>query len=263
MRKTILATAVLAALAASASVMAQEAAAPASEHTFTANVTLASEYIYRGIGQTNRKPAIQGGFDYSHASGLYAGVWGSNISWLSDAGNGTSSSAEIDLYGGYKNTFAGGDWNYDLGVLRYNYPGTFPAGFTKADTTELYGAIGWKWLTLKYSHVVSSHIFGFTGANGLDNTRGSGYLELNAAYDLGDGWGVLGHVGHQKIKNNDDASYTDYKVGVTKDVGFGTVGLSYWTTNAKACGDTPATYCNAFNKDLGEGRALLSFTKTF
>ncbi|BBN89304.1 TorF family putative porin [Azospira sp. I09] len=261
MRKTLIATAVLAALAASSTVMAEEAA-PA-EHTFTANVTLASEYIYRGIGQTNRKPALQGGFDYSHASGLYAGVWGSNVSWLSDAATNISSSVEIDLYGGYKNTFAGGDWNYDVGVLRYNYPGTYPSGYTKADTTELYGAIGWKWLTLKYSHVVSSHIFGFTGANGTDNTRGSGYLELNAAYDLGDGWGVLGHVGHQKIKNNDDASYTDYKVGVTKDVGFGTVGLSYWTTNAKACGDSTPVYCNAFNKDLGEGRALLSFTKTF
>ena len=261
MRKTLIATAVLAALAASSTVMAEEAA-PA-EHTFTANVTLASEYIYRGIGQTNRKPALQGGFDYSHASGLYAGVWGSNVSWLSDAATNISSSVEIDLYGGYKNTFAGGDWNYDVGVLRYNYPGTYPSGYTKADTTELYGAIGWKWLTLKYSHVVSSHIFGFTGSNGTDNTRGSGYLELNAAYDLGDGWGVLGHVGHQKIKNNDDASYTDYKVGVTKDVGFGTVGLSYWTTNAKACGDSTPVYCNAFNKDLGEGRALLSFTKTF
>lgn len=261
MRKTLIATAVLAALAASSTVMAEEAA-PA-EHTFTANVTLASEYIYRGIGQTNRKPALQGGFDYSHASGLYAGVWGSNVSWLSDGRNDVSSSLELDLYGGYKNTFAGGDWNYDVGVLRYNYPGTYPSGYTKADTTELYGAIGWKWLTLKYSHVVSSHIFGFTGSNGTDNTRGSGYLELNAAYDLGDGWGVLGHVGHQKIKNNDDASYTDYKVGVTKDVGFGTVGLSYWTTNAKACGDSTPVYCNAFNKDLGEGRALLSFTKTF
>lgn len=261
MRKTLIATAVLAALAASSTVMAEEAA-PA-EHTFTANVTLASEYIYRGIGQTNRKPALQGGFDYSHASGLYAGVWGSNVSWLSDGRNDVSSSLELDLYGGYKNTFAGGDWNYDVGVLRYNYPGTYPGSYTKADTTELYGAIGWKWLTLKYSHVVSSHIFGFTGANGTDDTRGSGYLELNAAYDLGEGWGVLGHVGHQKIKNNGDASYSDYKVGVTKDVGFGTVGLSYWTTNAKACGDTPATYCNAFNKDLGEGRALLSFTKTF
>ncbi|MDF9432859.1 hypothetical protein EM868_24250, partial [Cupriavidus gilardii] len=53
----------------------------ASPHTFTANVTLASEYRYRGIMQTNRRPAIQGGFDYSHVSGFYAGNWNSSISW--------------------------------------------------------------------------------------------------------------------------------------------------------------------------------------
>ena len=60
------------------------------------------------------------------------------------------------------------------------------------DTTEVYGAIGWKWLTAKYSHVVSSHIFGWAAANTTSgDTRGSGYLELNAAYDLGD----LAHQG--------------------------------------------------------------------
>jgi uncharacterized protein (TIGR02001 family) len=238
------------------------ATAPASPHTFTGNVTLASEYIYRGIGQTNRKPAIQGGFDYSHASGFYAGVWGSNISWLSDGHSDVSAPIEIDVYGGYRNTFGGGDWNYDVGVLTYNYPGTYPAGFTSPDTTEVYGLIGWKWLSLKYSNVVSSHIFGFVSTDGGD-TRGSGYLDLSANYDLGSGWGVLGHVGHQKIKGFSDASYTDWKVGATKDLGFGVVGLSYWKTNAKSCGDSAPVYCNAFGTDLGKGRALLIFTKTF
>ncbi|HJW02246.1 MAG TPA: TorF family putative porin [Azospira sp.] len=266
MRKTFIATAVLAALAASSSVMAEEAAAVAAtpEHTFTANVGLASEYIYRGIGQTNRKPAIQGGFDYSHASGLYAGVWASNISWLSDASADVSAPIEIDIYGGYKNTFAGGDWNYDVGVLTYNYPMNKKNGVSvvNPDTTEVYGAIGWKWLTAKYSHVVSSHIFGWAAANTTSgDTRGSGYLELNAAYDLGDGWGVNGHVGHQKIKDFSDASYSDYKLGVTKDVGFGTVGVAYWNTNAK--GNVGEPYRNAYNKDLGSGRVLVNFTKTF
>lgn len=260
--------ALLAALSASA--FAQTPAAPAepaavaAPQPFTGNLTLASEYIYRGIGQTNRKPAVQGGFDYAHASGLYAGVWGSNISWLSDTpGANISAPLELDVYGGYKNTFAGGDWNYDVGVLTYNYPGSYPAGFVKPDTTELYGAIGWTWLTFKYSHVVSSHIFGFTGANGSDKTRGSQYFELNATYDLGNGWNLLGHLGRQNIRHNGDASYTDWKIGATKDVGIGTVGLSYIATNAKACGDTPAVYCNQFNKDLGKGRVLLAFTKNF
>ena len=109
---------------------AEPAAAPAP---FTGNFTLASEYIYRGIGQTNRKPAVQGGFDYAHASGLYIGVWGSNISWLSDQPGDISSSIEIDLYGGYKGSF-GGDFSYDLGALRYHYPGSYPRGFVDADT---------------------------------------------------------------------------------------------------------------------------------
>ncbi len=237
---------------------AAAADAPASEHGFTGNLTLASEYVYRGIGQTNRKPALQGGFDYAHASGLYAGVWGSNISWLADLG-GISSSVELDVYGGYKGAFSE-DLSYDLGVLTYNYPGTYPAGFTKADTTEVYAGLGWKWLSAKYSHVVSSHIFGWTGVAG-EKTRGSGYLELNANVDLGDGWSLNGHVGRQKIRNFSAASYTDWKFGVAKDVGFGSVGLAYVGTNAN--GDAGEPYRNAFGKDLGKSRLLLTFSKTF
>ncbi|MDA0188827.1 MAG: TorF family putative porin, partial [Proteobacteria bacterium] len=75
MKKTIVASALLALFATSA--FAQDAA-PASPHSVTGNVTLASEYIYRGIGQTNREPAIQGGFDYAHSSGFYLGTWASS-----------------------------------------------------------------------------------------------------------------------------------------------------------------------------------------
>ncbi|MCK9990278.1 MAG: TorF family putative porin [Rugosibacter sp.] len=251
-------------IAAAASVLSLPMLAIADDapYTFTGNVTLASEYIYRGIEQTAGKPAIQGGFDFAHSSGFYLGVWGSNISWISDGLPGTTASVEMDVYGGYKNTFAGGDWNYDIGVLSYVYPvSNFPANTTKPDTTEVYGAIGWKWLTLKYSHVVSSHIFGFNSATGGD-TRNSGYVDLTGTYDLGSGWGVSGHVGHQKIKDFSDASYTDYKIGATKDVGLGTVGLYYSDTNAKSCGDATPVYCNLNNRDLGKGRVVLTFSKS-
>lgn len=261
-RKSLTASAVAAVLAAPAA-GALAADAPASPHTFTGNVTLASEYLYRGIAQTNGKMAIQGGFDYAHASGFYLGTWGSNISWLSDSNARVSAPIELDIYGGYKSTFGGGDWNYDVGVLTYNYPGDYPAGYTKPDTTEVYGALGWKWLSAKYSYVVSNHIFGFTSTTG-GNTRGSGYLDLTGTFDLGAGWGLTAHAGHQTIKDFSDASYSDYKLGVTKDVGVGTVGLYVSDTNAKgACPFSTSTpYCNAFGRDLGKSRAVLSFTKT-
>ncbi|HEY6896551.1 MAG TPA: TorF family putative porin [Rhodocyclaceae bacterium] len=267
LKKSLISTAVAAALMVPAlSAFAADAApaaeaAPASPHTFTANVTLASEYIYRGIAQTRGNPAIQGGFDYSHASGLYAGTWASSISWLGDTAAASGAGMEWDIYGGYKNSFAGGDWNYDVGVLTYNYPGHYAAGIPRADTTELYGQIGYKWLTLKYSHVVSSHIFGWTSTTG-GKTDGSGYLDLSGSYDLGNGWGVAAHVGHQRIKDRATASYSDWKLGVTKDVGFGVVGLAYTDTNAKDTCSKGEDYCLG-GYEAGKGTAVLSFTKTF
>jgi uncharacterized protein (TIGR02001 family) len=275
MRKLVIASAVATAFAVPASVaFAADAApaAPAPTYTFTGNVSLVSEYDYRGIEQTYGKPAIQGGFDYTHASGFYLGTWGSSISWISDGGTtGTSAPTEIDVYGGYKNTFAGGDWNYDVGVLTYNYPGNYPKDYpyAKPDTTEVYGALGWKWLSAKYSYVVSDHIFGFgtttdvTSPKIKASTKGSSYLDLTATFDLGGGWGISGHYGNQTIKDFSDASYADYRVGLTKDVGFGSVGLTVTDTNAKHNCAKSEPYCGAIKgRNLGQSATVLSFTKT-
>lgn len=259
MKKKLLALTIAGTLASPLVAVAADAA-PASPHTFTGNLTLASEYLYRGIAQTAGKPALQGGFDYAHTSGFYAGLWGSNISWLENASV-SGASLEIDVYGGYKGAIAG-DLGFDLGVLTYNYPGSLTPGATKPDTTELYGALSWKWLTLKYSHST-------TNLFGTANSKGSGYLELNAAYDLGDGWGINGHVGHQKVKNNTNASYTDWKVGVSKDLGFGVLGLAYSTTNAQDSCSAGEFYCLAqrpagpLDYEAGKGRLLVTFGKTF
>ncbi|MGD9787117.1 MAG: TorF family putative porin [Sulfuricellaceae bacterium] len=244
---------------------AEEAASP---HTFTANVTLASEYIYRGIAQTRGKPALQGGFDYSHSSGLYAGIWGSNISWISDGTAGASASLELDVYGGYKGSITN-DLGFDVGVLTYNYPGTgLPTGAANPNTTEVYGALNWKWLSVKYSHTTTS-LFGWTKTNDANaETKGSGYLDVSGNFDLGSGWGLNAHVGHQKVKDRSSASYTDWKLGVTKDLGFGTLGVAYTDTNANANCSNGEDYCfvkagTGDTYDAGKGRAVVTFTKTF
>src|SRR6266498_1225542 len=84
----------------------------------TGNVGLFSQYVFRGITQTNEKPAVQGGFDLGHKSGFYVGTWASNISWISDYTPGVSASLEWDFYGGYKGSLPA-DFGYDLGVLYY------------------------------------------------------------------------------------------------------------------------------------------------
>jgi uncharacterized protein (TIGR02001 family) len=256
MNKTLVATALAAALAAPVLSFAADAA-PTPTHIFTPNVGVVSNYLFRGVSQTHGGGAVQGGVDYAHASGLYAGVWASTITWVKDANQ--KGTTEIDYYGGYKSAFVeGGDWTYDLGLIHYSYPGSGPAVTSvnaKPETTEVYGAIGYKWLTLKYSHVTSANFIGWQGGTGTDkNTKGSNYLELNAAYDLGDGWGISGHVGDQKVKGSvttaggvKSANLRDWNIGVTKDIGFGVVGLTYSATSSSGtCTQNSATNTNPY-----------------
>lgn len=232
----------LAATACAASVYAQTPAAPAapaSPHTFTANVGLFSQYIFRGLTQTDRKPALQGGFDYSHESGIYVGTWASNISWLkenfSTPGNTTGQyksggRIEWDFYGGYKGNFGKTDFTYDIGLLYYYYPGT-PKSIAqgcvygantacpRANTTELYGALGWKWAYVKYSHGIDNKTFG------VPNSRGTNYLDLTADVPIGETKLTANlHWGHQQYKgqiagasasNSSFLTYSDWKVGLS------------------------------------------------
>lgn len=233
-------------------------AALADGNSFTGNIGLASDYIFRGISQTAHQPEVSGGFDYTHSSGLYVGTWLSNQTWVKEGGYKNNSSLEWDLYGGYRGSLPA-DFGYDVGLISYYYPGDrsgVAAGVATPDTVEAYLALSWKFLSVKYSNAVSDYFVGW-GTDGVTKTKGSDYLELNATYDLGSGWGVLGHVGHQKVKNVSAASYTDWKVGVTKDIGYGTVTLAYSDTNA----NTSAYTVNG--KDLSKGVAILSFAKTF
>ena len=154
--------------ACSAGAWAQEAGTPAPAtptHSLGFNLGLASDYRYRGISQSRLRPAVSAGADYSHASGLYAGVWLSSIRWIRDGGG--DAEAELDLYAGYKGS--AGPVGYDVGLLRYQYPRARLA--VSPDTTELYGALTYGVFTAKYSHAVTN-LFGFA------DSKGSGYLDL-------------------------------------------------------------------------------------
>lgn len=286
MKKTVLSAAIATALLLPAvSAFAEDAPAPSP---LTFNVGIVSDYLFRGISQTHGDAAFSAGVDYAFSSGFYVGAWASSISWVKDwLGKGTT---ELDLYGGYRGAI-NPDWSYDVGVIGYTYPGhgdSIQGALANPTTTEVYGAITWKWLTAKYSQTVSPYFVGWYGGTGFDKTtRGSNYLELNAAYDLGDGWGVSAHVGHQDVKNSvkvgtlESASYSDWKIGVTKDVGFGVFGLAYSATDVDgncngSTGSTVNPYCWGDNgngstgtapnkgfKNVADDRVVLTFSKTF
>src|SRR3990172_6106662 len=293
MRKTVLAASLASAAFAVPNFAAAQAAAaaPASPHTFSGNVSLVSDYKFRGISQTFAKPAIQGGVDYSHANGIYLGNWNSAIN---EGAGFPAANLEMDFYGGWKKAW--GDWGLDIGAIYYYYPGsdanaltgtsaafTNPRDATRTHTgsvsnTEIYVGGSWKWISLKYYHATSDYF-------SLAGTKGSNYLDLSGTYDLGNGWGVTGHIGAFRLKNwstgavGTDANYTDWKLGVTKDLNGWILGAAYVDTNAKGSCAVGATdfYCFANQlpnggtgapagvkfKDAGKGTVVLSVSKAF
>ena len=235
---------------AAGNVHAEQAKAP-TELSFNAAVT--SDYRYRGISQTRLKPALQGGADFIHnTSGVYVGVWASTIKWTQDAGG--DGDIEIDLYAGKRGALAAG-LAYDVGVLTYVYPSNKLAGvpgFVSANTTEVYGQLSYGSAQLKYAHAVTN-LFGFV------DSKGSGYLDLTVNRDVGNGLIVNVHAGRQRVAHNSAASYTDWKVGVTRDFGVVTGALAYIGTNA----DKLAYASPANGKFLGKSALVLTISKTF
>ena len=280
MRKSLITTAVLGALVAPSLVFAADAA-PASDFTASYNVGLFSQYIFRGLTQTNNKPALQGGFDVNHKSGLYIGGWASNVSWLRDNASigtalyNTGGSLEIDLYGGFKTELGKTGLGIDLGALQYYYPGAHVNTNPKANTTELYGALSYGWLQAKLSGVVSKDAWGFgkkygnPGYTRNGDETGAYYAELNANIPLADtGITALLHIGRQEFKDaryqagGPDASYTDWKVGLTKGFDGGVnVGAFYTDTNiSKANAADNWTYAG---RNIGDSTGTVFVQKTF
>lgn len=232
----------LAALALCGSAAMAQTAAP--ESTLSFNVGAVSDYRYRGSSQSALKPALQGGADYSHSSGLYVGAWGSTIQWIKESSATTdlTGAYELDVYGGYKTEIAK-DLTVDVGLLRYHYPrnnyASLPAA--NANTTEAYGALTYGPVTAKYS-VSLGDLFGNV------DSKGSSYFDLSATFDLGSGYSLVPHVGYQKVKNWSALDTLDYSLTLSKDLGNGLSVSGAWVgtdndlyspkTGKKLSGDT-------------------------
>lgn len=244
MKKILVPSLIAAAIASLTSVA--HAAEP--ESTLGFNAGAVTEYRYRGISQSRLQPAVQGGVDYADKSGFYVGAWGSSIKWIKDAGG--DAPMELDLYGGYKG--AAGDVAYDVGFLRYEY--TRNKLNPNANTNEVYGALTYGIYTAKYS-LSTSNLFGFA------DSKNSGYLDLSAALDLGEGYSLTPHLGRQTVSGNGNGkySYTDYALTLGKDLGNGlAVSAALIGTDAKS-----GSYVSPAGKDLGKSTVVLGLKYSF
>ena len=219
---------------------APAAEAPEGDHSFSANIGLVSNYVFRGISQTDKGPAIQGGFDYTYNPlNLYLGTWASNVS--SDGYNGAS--MELDLYGGWRPTFFE-SLTIDLGVLGYLYPGNDGGDFN----------------TVEYK-AGASYDFGMVAPGAFVyysddwyNTGDSWRYELSATVPLPADFKFVAKYGWNEFDGLKD--YQDWSVGITTDVMGVTLGLTYADSDLDSKNDCAAPFqC--------DGQVVASISKAF
>lgn len=261
-----------------------------SPHTFIGNVSLVSDYRFRGISQTMRRPAIQGGFDYSHISGLYLGTWASNVDGTTHFYNNTS--MEWDFYGGYKGKFfpcLSPELVYNIGLIYYYYPGgkSFAEDSVRYNTAEFYFELVYKYLSVKYWQTLTNY-FGIESDNppfnwhrnradqSHGNSKGSVYIEANATFDLyqkmylncscltGGKLTLVVHIGHQTVKNYRHLSYTDWRVTLMQEFDWFNPFFSYVGTNARhAYFDVPDNTFHSNTRYLGAQGVVFGIIRTF
>lgn len=207
--------------------------------------TLATDYTFRGISQTDNDPAIQAGLEYAVGIGSvtpYLGIWGSNVNFI-------DANIEMDVTGGVRGKI--GEVGWDLGFVYYVYPNA--RSTLNYDFFEIAAKLSYDFGPAALT----------VGANySTDYFGGSGdALYLQANVDVPLPWGLVasGHLGHQSIDRNavfGAPDYFDWSLGVTKEVLGITLGLSYVDT------DLSKRECFAGTTLCG-GRAIASVTKKF
>lgn len=209
-------------------------ALPAMAEGVSGNLTFTSDYVFRGVSQSDEKAALQGGFDYEHETGLHAGVWGSNI----DFNNPQDGSLELDIYAGFANEV--GAISYDVGGIYYAYPGA--ENSLNYNFWEVYANAGYDFdmFSVNAGANYSPEFFGKAG-DALYYYAG---VDVPLPYEVG----LSAHIGQQDIDEATD--YSDWSVGLSKNWMEFDWGVTYTDTNLDA-GKTD------------DGRVVFSVGKTF
>ena len=193
----------------------------------SANIATVSNYLFRGLTQTDDGAAIQGGVDYSHESGLYVGTWMSNVDF------GGKEDAEVDLYAGFGNDIGDSGISYDVGTIYYWYPGA--GGDSQGgdlDYAELYLGLSWEWLTGSVAYTYWGEVASQNSPRAFDS--GDIYYKLDVAPDWEyEGFTPSAFIGSYNFDAdgsgaNTDLNYTHWGISVSKDAGdFGSVSVNY------------------------------------
>jgi uncharacterized protein (TIGR02001 family) len=215
----------------------------------TGNLGLTSDYRFRGVSQTQNAPAVQGGIEYNHVSGLYIGNWNSSVSSQLYTGG---AGIESDVYAGFRKQIFG-NFTLDVGSMNYFFPRAGTNG--SFDTNEVYVGVGYKDLvTAKYSHALSDYF-------GTANSKNSYYVQADAAIPVVGKLSVVAHIGRTEISNNSSLSYTDYNAGIAYDLKGWNLAAKYYINDSKTSTFMTANTING--QKLYKDALVFSVAKSF
>jgi uncharacterized protein (TIGR02001 family) len=311
MNKSLISLAVMGTLATTTVFAAEEAKTEMKEESnwsLTTNMGFVSDYRARGVSQTWRKPAVQGGLDLTHSSGFYVGAFGSNVT----PNTYPNANVELDLYAGYNGEIKAVEGlGYTVGAIGYFYPGGSWKEYRYApdldvrqtpkggrwDTYEANAGISYKWLSAKGSVTLGDWYGAERDTGWTKSTRGTTYLELNAAIPTPlDGLTLIGHVGRLDVNGELDLNanfdaigggtapsgstsgatkpdYTDYKVGLS--YAFKALNTDGWNAGLYYIGHNNsdywgkrgyggASFAGSFeSRNLNRGAAVFTIGRTF
>lgn len=185
---------------------------------FGGNLGLTSNYEFRGISLSNNGPAIQGGIDYQHKTGIYVGNWNSSMRGAPNMNNDdidSNSGVQSNLYAGWRKDVYKGI-TVDLGTISYLYPTTSSGGSrVNYSTNEVYAGVGYGPVSVKFSQSTSNYF-------GLNNSSGTQYYQADIKQSLGalapqlKPLSVVAHYGHTAMAGNGNSNlnYNDMNVGL-------------------------------------------------
>lgn len=216
-----------------------------AEPHVSANISLTSDYRFRGISQSNESSALQGGFDVAFEPGFYVGIWGSSVDF--DSNEGFDGSLELDYYAGWSMETASAV-GLDLGYIYYDYPGDEGA---EGDYQELYAKVSYKDVTL--------------GINYSDDYYASSdellYYYADYSLSLNEIWSLDIHLGYSELQRGGgflataEDSYMDYSLAVTASL------MEVDWTVAYVGSDLEQE--EVFDTDWGDDSLVFSVSKSF
>lgn len=240
MKKQLLKTCLVTALVTS-STMAFAEEGSKENSPFSATLGLYSDYMFRGLSQTDNGIAIQGSFDYAHSNGFYAGIWGSNVEFAGVA----DTSLEVDAYLGYATEVSG--VTLDFAALRYMYPDS--SAFEDFNEYKVAATLNDFTVSLYFTN----DMFGTSENAWYVNAAYSVALPMDASLDLAVGYSDY----DDGVLNNGTApdDYVDWSIGLSKLISGFDLSLKYI--------DSDGNSEKMYGDSTTDGRVVFSVSRSF